>query len=952
MRFFYHFLFFLFLKTGIVLSQNSVYVLDTLYPVHNLDPLLQVYEDSNNSLTPEKIKADSTLTYLRGDELPRYLEVGTTYWGKLKIRVKQALNGWTLHFEDKMIGPPVWTKSNGKVDVYGYMDNQLFFHEKTGVEYPKSERGYKGYWVINAIKLDNLPINKTITFIMRVEGNSLGYPSYFNLTVRSPKQPYYHQLNQFHSSFNLFLFGVTFIILVYHLLQYFYLKESIYPWFCLWLFFCSLTQAMTTGLLIGSLIAFRYAIWFLIANGQFYSWWFFGRAFIDSKRKFPKTDKMMLGLALLILTEIVLTVFYVVFENPQTYFTGVGFHYIILNIYTVLSLVVSIVLLLKKDLFARYFGIGSLVACLSMIVGTLWSLRIITPPLRLDPYATGIFLQIIIYSFGIAYRRQTLSKQSESKRLEAERSRTEILRMKDLDDLKTRFFTNISHEFRTPLTLIQGPISNSKRLQENSKNEGVTLSYKDFDMVQRNAARLNALVNELLELAKLERGKTLLALKKEDIVPFLKMTVYSFESMAERAGLSYDVVFKSKSKVAYFDSDKLEKIVNNLLSNAFKYTGRGGKVGVLVDFDHDKLFMSVSDTGNGIAKEDLPYVFDRFYRVEGSEKKGSGIGLALAKELVDLHQGEIKVESVLGEGTTFLLMLPIILEELPTSALVIDQEGTEVSNSDYSGILVSESDIGNSTTESDLPIVLVVEDNADLRTYISDILANDYNVMLAEDGEQGEKLALERIPDIVISDVMMPKKGGFALCDALKTNSKTSHIPIILLTAKAGQDNKMQGLYQGADAYLTKPFSAEELLVRSRNLISVREKLWQKIKDADGILLDDLPLNSMDDEFLKKVFRTIKEQLDDSTFSVDLLSKSVGFSRAQLHRKLKALVNKSPNHLISEVRLNTAYQLLINKTGNVSEVAYSVGFSNLSYFAKSFKDKFGVSPSELTDAKS
>ncbi|RRQ49416.1 response regulator [Maribacter algicola] len=952
MRFFYHILLLLCLKSGFVLSQESVYVLDTLYPVHSLDHMLQVYKDSDNSLTPEKIKSDSTLTYLRGDELPKYLEVGTTYWGKLALRAKQPMKGWTLHFEDKMIGPPAWTKSNGTVDVFGYIDGKMVFQEKTGVEYPKNERGYKGYWVMNAIKLDRLPIDKAITLIMKVEGNSFGYPSYFNLTVRSPEQPYYYQFNQFNNSFNLFLFGVTFIILVYHLLQYFYLRESIYLWFCFWLLFCTFTQAMTTGLFIGSIITFRYAIWFLIANGQFYSWWFFGRAFVDSKRKFLRTDKMMLGLALLILTEILLTAFYVVFTKPQTNFTGVGFHYVILNIYTVLSLVVSIVLILKKDLFARYFGIGTLVACLSMIVGTLWSLGIITPPFRLDPYATGIFLQIIIYSFGIAYRRQTLSKQSEYERLEAERSRTEMLRMKDLDDLKTRFFTNISHEFRTPLTLIQGPISNAKRLKENTDDDGVTLSHKDFDMVQRNAGRLNSLVNELLELAKLESGKTLLSVKQADIVPFLKLMVYSFESMAERAQLSYDVVFKKMSKMAYFDSDKLEKMVSNVLSNAFKYTEKGGKVSVVVDFENDKLLMSVSDTGNGIAQEDLPYVFDRFYRVEGSEKKGSGIGLALTKELVDLHQGEIKVESVLGEGTTFLLTLPITLVGLPKSALVIDQEATKVSINNNSGILFSETEINDSTTQLDMPIVLVVEDNADLRSYISDILAGEYVVLVAEDGEQGERMALEQIPDIVISDVMMPKKDGFALCEALKTNSKTSHIPVILLTAKAGQDNKMQGLYQGADAYVTKPFSAEELLVRSKNLISLREKLWQKIKDADGILLDDLPLNSMDDEFMQKVFRTIKDHLDNSSFSVELLANSVGFSRAQLHRKLKALVNKSPNQLISEVRLKTAYQLLMNKTGNVSEVAYSVGFSNLSYFAKSFKDKFGVSPSELTVTKS
>ncbi|MFH6602396.1 ATP-binding protein [Maribacter algicola] len=947
MRFSYYILFLLIFLVGQVRSQEDTYVFDTRYPVHSLDNVLRVYADSNKVLTPQRVLSDTTLSSLKANELPRYLDVGKTYWGKLSLKTKEPLVGWTLHFKDKMIGPPAWTKSNGKVDVYAYGEKGLFFHKKTGVEYSKNERDYQGNWVLNAIKLDEIPVNETITFVIKAQGNSIGYPAYFNLTARSPDEPFYHEFNQFHSSFNLFLFGVTFIILVYHFLQYLYLKDSIYLWFCFWLFFCTVTQAMTTGLIIGNIITLRYVIWFLLANGQFFSWWFFGRAFVDSKRKFPKTDKRMLILALLVLAEIVFTTIYVIIAEPQTYFTGVGFHYIILNIYTLLSLAVSIELILKKDLFAKYFGIGSLVACLSLIIGTLWSLQLITPPFRLDPYATGIFLQIIIYSFGIAYRRQTLAKKAELERLEAERSQAEMLRMKDLDNLKTRFFTNISHEFRTPLALIQGPIENAKRIQMENGQADVTLNQKEFGIVQRNSKRLQSLVNELLELSKLESGTAVLSLRKNDIAPFLKSVIFSFDSMAERSKVDYGVVFSSDSKEAYFDRDKLEKIINNLLSNAFKYTGAGGKVSVSVGFIDDCIQISVSDTGKGISKENLSNVFDRFYRVESSEGKGSGIGLALTKELVELHQGKIKVESALGKGTTFHVKLPITLEGLPKSAIVVEGEKLVVSDEKQNAIPVSAEVNGHEISETDLPIALVVEDNDDLRFHVKNILEKTYHILLAKDGEEGERIALEKIPDIIISDVMMPKKDGFTLCDALKTNAKTSHIPIILLTAKSGQENKMQGLHHGADAYLTKPFASDELLVRIKNLISIRERLWQKVKETDGLLVDGLQLNSMDDEFLQRVIKIIQAHLDDSTFSVELLASSVGFSRAQLHRKLKALVNKSANQLISEIRLNTAHKLLQNNTGNVSEVAYSVGFSNLSYFAKSFKEKFGISPSEL-----
>ncbi|UWX55495.1 ATP-binding protein [Maribacter litopenaei] len=734
-------------------------------------------------------------------------------------------------------------------------------------------------------------------------------------------------------------------------MQYIYLREPIFLWFCIWLVFCTLTQAMTVGFIIGGLAKFRYITWLLIANGIFYSFWFFGRAFIDSKSKFPKLDKVMLGLALFILAEILLMTIYVLLLNPQTSFTGVGFHYVVLNIYAIASLIVSIIIALKNDAFARYFGIGSIVASIALVIGTLWSMGLMNPPFRLDPYATGIFLQIVIYSFGIAYRRQTIAKRSEFEKVEAEKSRSEVLRMKDLDELKTRFFTNISHEFRTPLTLIQDPIENARRVQKKNGQEGVTLSEKEFNIVFRNSSRLQSLVNELLELSKLESGKTMLSLTKNDMVPFIKLMVFSFESMAERSGIDFEVKLNSDSEIAYFDSDKLEKIINNLLSNAFKYTSKGGKVAVNVDFNNGNLHLSVSDTGNGISKEDLANVFDRFYRVEGSEANGSGIGLALTKELVELHKGEIKVESSLGKGTTFYLKIPITLEGLPNSSMIVEAQELMDSDEGHFETFTTVSENGSNRSKRDLPIALIVEDNEDLRSYVGGILEDQYEILLANDGEEGEKIAMSEIPDIIISDVMMPKKDGFAMCDALKTNSKTSHIPIILLTAKAGQDNKMQGLYQGADAYLTKPFASEELLVRIKNLIGLREKLWIRVKETDGLLVDDLSLNSMEDEFLRRVFKVINEHPEDSSFSVELLASSVGFSRAQLHRKLKALTNKSANQLISGIRLNTAYKLLQNSTGNVSEIAYSVGFSNLSYFAKSFKEKFGISPSEVAVIK-
>ncbi|MBT8184431.1 MAG: hypothetical protein KJN76_06305, partial [Eudoraea sp.] len=364
------------------------YTLDPKYPVHDLDPYLEVFADSTDSYSPEFILNDSTLPHIKGDKLPRFLETGITYWGKFNLITVDSLEGWTLHLEDKMIGPPAWTKSNGKVDLYAYAENKLIFHQKTGVEYPGEERAFSGKWVMNRFDLAQLPPNTPVTVVLKAQGSSFGYPVFFNLSARSPDQPYYHQIYQFNNAFNIFMFGVTFIIFLYHFLQFIYIRDRIYFWFSLWLFLCMLTQAMSVGLFIDQFPSYRYPIWMFTANSIFYTFWFFGRSFIDSRKKFPKLDKFILGLALFVLVEIVLMTLYVLFFDPKIHFTGTGIHYLLLNIYAVGSLVLSIILTFKKDLFARYFGIGSLIASIFLITGTLWSMGIIRPPFRLDPYST------------------------------------------------------------------------------------------------------------------------------------------------------------------------------------------------------------------------------------------------------------------------------------------------------------------------------------------------------------------------------------------------------------------------------------------------------------------------------------------------------------------------------------------------------------------------------------
>jgi signal transduction histidine kinase/DNA-binding response OmpR family regulator len=948
----YHIIIF-FLLIGFRLSSQAVYQIDTDYPVHELDPHLLYVPEKNQSFSPLEILQDTTITFSSGNSLSRLLFESKVYWGKLKVRTADSLKGWTLQFKDAFIGGPAWAKGNGQVDVYAYTGSELLFHKKSGVEYPKNERDINQNWVLNRISLDDMALDTEVTLVIRVKGNSLGYPPFFRLNLRGPTQAYYHQVYQFNNTFNIFMFGVSFIIFLYHLLQFVYLRERIFLVFSLWLMFCALTMWMSIGGLLGLFTTFRFQVWMIIANMLYFVFWFFGRSFVGSKKKFPVLDKFILVLAFLILAEMVLVLFIATILKKEPFFLDYGFHYLVLFTFSIYGIILSFVLILKKDNFARYFGIGAIIGYFFFSIGSLWSAGLISYP-GFDPYAWGMFSQIVIFSFGIAYRRQVISKKANEEKLQAEKNISEMQRGRDLDEIKSKFFANISHEFRTPLSLILGPLQGAERAQ-NGHSSKYILNETSYNILSRNANRLHNLVDQLLDLSKLESGHVHLSLTNGKMIEFLKAIFFSFESMAERNGINFNINFPHEIDHAYFDKDKLEKIVSNLVSNAIKYTPSNGTVSVSVEDNEGSLYIEIADNGKGIKKEDIKKIFERFYRVEGSEEKGSGIGLALTKELVELHNGQINVYSTIGEGTTFKIHIPHTLEKLPEHRHILDAHDisykSENKVSNITSALAAIEDAQNTNPTSDKQLVLIVEDNPDLRTYINTVVSKRYRTLLARDGDQGERLAFEHIPDVIISDVMMPKKDGYALCNSLKNNQKTSHIPIIMLTAKAGFDHRMEGFTQGADAYLTKPFKDGELMLRLQNMIESRQKMWKQFQSLDLSLLKDMNLESVDDQFVQEVMHSIKENLDNELFGVEDIARSVGFSRSQLHRKLKAVLNKSCNQLIVEIRMNEAKHMLELRTGNVSEVAYSVGYSNLPYFTKSFKKQFGVLPSKVEKAR-
>jgi len=529
-------------------------------------------------------------------------------------------------------------------------------------------------------------------------------------------------------------------------------------------------------------------------------------------------------------------------------------------------------------------------------------------------------------------------------------SQFEAQKLQEVDQIKSRFFSNISHEFRTPLTLILGPLEKMFAETTSVKRK------KIFRMMLQNGRQLLRLINQLLDISKLESGKMTLNARPVNIVKIVKLYVDLFMSVAEAKNIELQFRCKEKTLFAFVDSEKLEKIVSNLLSNALKFTPEFGKVSVTISLIDKKFFeIIVSDTGPGIGSEQLKHIFDRFYQVDSSKTReyaGTGIGLSLTKELVEIHGGQITVQSELAKGTTFKVRLPLgkeHFEEEHFSEEVHHLENKLPTNHDYVELLEKEDSVTHTKTVktgTQFPIILIVEDNSNLRSYISDIFENNYRIEQASSGSEGFEKATETIPDLVISDVMMPGMDGFELCQKLKTDQRTSHIPVILLTARASRESKLEGLKIGADDYIAKPFEARELEIRVKNLIEQRQKIQEKFHNKNMLQPQKHVTSSMDKKFLDKAISIVEEHLSNEHFSVETFSKQIGMSRVQLHRKLKALTDYSASEFIRYLRLSRAASLLKQESGTVTEIAYEVGFSSLSYFSKCFRDHFGKLPSD------
>ncbi|WP_069660988.1 hybrid sensor histidine kinase/response regulator transcription factor [Arcticibacter eurypsychrophilus] len=576
----------------------------------------------------------------------------------------------------------------------------------------------------------------------------------------------------------------------------------------------------------------------------------------------------------------------------------------------------------------------------------------VRPPFWLTYYAYALYvifvLSVLWYMRYSGIRKLRAKFELVQERLQVqqliEQERREAERLHELDELKIKFLTNLSHEFRTPISLIVGPVEQLLQVETSTSKSS------HLNMIRRNARRLLNLVNQLLDFRNLEEKELQLNTTEGDFIAFVRDVAESFKDLSERKHI--DFVYRSSVKFyfTYFDRDKIERVIFNLLSNAFKFTLKGGQVSLMLDRDSESegLKITLSDTGIGIEPSEKDKIFDRFFQSEvgdAVQNKGTGIGLSITREFVKLHGGSIQVDSTTGEGSVFVIRLPFKeIEDIDEVKLYSKEEDIVEESS-------SEIENENSAVASQLPVILIVEDNEDLRSYLKDNLKAFYKIVEASNGKEGWQKVLSAHPQLVVSDISMPLVSGIELCKKIKSDKRSSHIPVLLLTALAGEEDQVLGLETGANDYMTKPFNFNILNIKIRNLLRLNQQFKNTYSKQIKMSAPELTIESDNEKLLSKAIQYIESNLNNSQLSVEDLSRKIGMSRGSLYTKILELTGESPVEFIRSVKLDRAAILLEKSDMNISQVSYSVGFSTPNYFARAFKTRFNMLPSEYVHLK-
>ena len=887
---------------------------------------LDIYVDRSNELTIEDILALPNEAFAANETLAKF-QLPFTAWSRIRL-VNNTKKTCFKHlaFRTFIDSISMYTVENGEV-----VEVQF-----TGKVLPPAEKSLLGN--CNCLPFFLSP-GQSKDFYFEIKYDSVNsyereyllgsvYVVGGELSIRSKYSRYsgqyfYAGIMVLFSAVGLFMFAlfrerafVSFSLLMLSFTWYF-LEEKTF------------ISGLLNIIVIGQLNTFH----LMASSGVVLSVFYFVSHYIQLARHFPKLHQYYFGISLLIAAFPILIISF--FEQSQLL---INIHSVLILLWAICGLAPVLLLARKGDKSAKTLLIAVAFLFVGNLIDTLQNLSII-------PYH-----QLLSNSFqiGTVFLAGILFYDLFTK---INAIRAEKDRFAELDQLKSSFFTNISHEFRTPLTLIMGPV---QEVSEKTKDPD---DRKMLQIAYQNANRLLQLINQVLDLSKLEVGKMEMRVQEQDFATLLKGIVMSFESLADRRNIQLQFVSEKEVIPLFIDQDKVEKIFYNLLSNAFKFTEDYGEISVLISEKDQAIEVRIKDNGIGIPENQIESIFNRFHQVDQSEtrgQEGTGIGLALVKELVHLHSGSISAKSKEGKGTTIIVRLL-----LGNAHFSMDQLEASVASPLESPIpaFISTERINLKETPaplkplsaSKLPVVLVIEDNADVRTYIKQYLHHSFQILEAVNGEEGILKALKYLPDLIISDVMMPKKGGYEVCAELKTDPRTSHIPVILLTAKATREEKLQGLETGADDYLIKPFDTKELVVRANNLIELRTRLRKQFSENSILKAQPSGINSVDKAFFEKVYQTVSENVSNQQFSAEDLAKAVSMSRVNLNRKLKTLTDHSANKYIQNFRLQTAFELLRQKSGNVSEIAIETGFGSTAYFVKCFREKYGKTPGTLLE---
>lgn len=855
------------------------------------------------------------------------------YWIKLEIEnhytYKEGYVEWMLHF----------SRAWSTVEVYFTDLDQTSQVRKSGLFTPISERIFKAALRENLVKFPLAEGQNTNVYI-RLRSDRVDIPP--NLSIElSPAEIYMKKFKQKRQQ-NAFFIGFVWMMTLLSIVFFFQTWGKVYLFYSLYLIGVSTYASYVEGDLPDKLIPALFPdhpqyIFFvkLVVYLAMVGYLLFLRSFLNLKEMLPRWDKIFnvtiwMAIPLLLLDAFLMVQYDFSSIIPDRVTLSYGIYFAIFNLLFLRSLY------LTKDRRANFIIVG--IAAMSVGIILMVIARLRSPEFSVAHLELGIIIEILAFTLGLAYRQKLTERERFKAHYELEKSQfiqkqeqAESERLRELDELKNRLYTNITHEFRTPLTVIMGMANeiDDERIKR---------------LINRNSNNLLRLINQILDLSKLESGKMSLNLAQGDIISYLQYLTESFLSAAEAKQIRLSFYPEVPTLKMDFDEEKIQLIVYNLLSNAIKFTPIGGKIifhaRTSKTEGKQQLQLKVQDSGAGIPAEHLPFIFDRFYQVDNpnvTNQGGTGIGLALTKELIEFMGGEISVHSEEGQGSLFSFFLPI-------------ENNASTNEGSWKAIAVVEEPQAAPSSLADThfsllddrPLLLIIEDNADVIEYIERLLEKTYHVRSVRNGKDGIDEALRLIPDIIVSDIMMPGKNGFEVCDYLKNNSRTSHIPIILLTAKTAKEEQVRGLRYGADAFLTKPFHKEELLVRLQKLIELRQKLQSHyLKDEKG-----LTTPSKEEQFLSTLRACIEKHMDDSDLSVNDLCRAVQLSHAHLYRKLKALTNLTPVQFIRYIRLRKAKTLLETTAMNISEIAYAVGFSDPNYFSRIYHKEMGITPTE------